>query len=55
MKAFHDDKDYADKGRNGKEFVRTAISSASARGIGLVMWSPYITPTLWVGVKRDAY
>ena len=38
-----------------QEFVRTAISSASARGIGLVMWSPYITPTLWVGVKRDAY
>ena len=36
-------------------FARTAISSASARGIGLVMWSPYSTPTFWVGVKKDAY
>ena len=36
-------------------FARTTISSASARGIGLVMWSPYSTPTFWVGVKWDAY
>ena len=52
MKAFHNDKDYTDKGRND---TRTTISSASARRIGLVMWSPYCTPTFCASVKREAY
>jgi hypothetical protein len=35
--------------------ILTAISSASARGMGLDMWSPYETPTFWVAVSRAAY
>jgi hypothetical protein len=42
------------KGMGGARIL-TAISSASARGMGLEMWSPYKTPTFWVALSRDAY
>jgi hypothetical protein len=54
MKAFYGGKHYADIGRSSTG-ARTAISTASARGTGLVMWSPYRTPTFWPGDRRDAY
>ena len=54
IKAFYGAKSRRDHRRNSAG-VHTTISSASARDTGLAMWSPYRTPTFWVGVKRDAY
>jgi hypothetical protein len=51
-KGLNDDQHY--EGTDGARIL-TAISSASARGMGLDMWSPYKTPTFWVAVSRAAY
>jgi hypothetical protein len=42
------------KGMDGARIL-TAISSTSARGMGLEMWPPYKTPTFWVALSRAAY